>query len=418
MPAPTGLAWKLTPVALKLHDGSPATLSGWFSKDGYYTDIRGEADLSRVFEMARLAGLPSPVSEIDGNAKGAVQVSGAWAGFVPATITAEAQLKNVTAKLAGVASPLKIVSGQFIATPQAFILDKATGSFAGVHGALELQAQWTQHCVRSPQNNCAFGFHVGADQLNVDEVNSLLNPRAQKRPWYAALANTVMGASRAKFPEIYAHGQIGASKLIWKSITATHFNSSVTITPSGFSVGVVSADVFGGRYSGNVTANLTSGAPFYASEGQLQNVTMANVASVMKDPWASGVANLEYKAQFSGWNSDELLSSAAGTGTFNWHDGVLPHIELGSAGKTLQFKSFSGNVELNAGVLTLAPSKLQANSGIYLVSGTASLGRRLEMRITREGAPSYSITGTLERPTTAVLREPASPAKSRASSNR
>ena len=419
LPTPDAIAWKLEPVSLKLGDASPATLSGWFSHDGYYTDLHGDADLQRLFEIAKLAGLPTPASDVSGFAKGAVQVSGEWAGFGAPTVTGDAQLKNITARFSGVAAPLRITSAHFTATKDAFDVTKAAGSFTGVHSDLQFSASWPQNCRGNGSPlNCALEFNVLADELNLDEVNALLNPRAQKQPWYAALTNTVMGSKRSKFPEVFARGQVSSGKVLLKNVTASHFSSLLTIAPSEFSLTNITADVFGGKYSGEIQADLSGATPAYVSEGKLQSATMVNVATLMKDAWASGSASVTYRGQLSGWDADELLSSATATAKFEWRNGALPHIELASAGKALQFKTFSGTLNLSGGVLTILPSKLQAGSGIYLVSGTASLGRRLQLRIAREGAPGYSITGTLEKPTIALLREPDSQSKIRPSSNR
>lgn len=420
LPRPTSLAWKLQPVPVKLGEASPATLSGWFSHDGYYTDLRGEADLERLFELAKLAGMPTPVSEITGTAKGAVQVSGEWAGFSPATITGDAQLKNVTAKFGGVASPLHVGSAHFVATENNFSVSKASGSFAGVHSVLDFSALWPQHCLATraaDQLNCAMQFNVTADQINVDEVNSLLNPRAQTRPWYAAFANTVMGAQRTKFPEAYARGQISAAKLVLKSMPIARFGATLTIEPTGFTLTGITANVFGGKYTGEIKSDFSTGTPLYSSTGKLQKVSMAGVSAAMKDSWATGMANVSYRGQATGWTADDILSSAWSAANFDWHAGALPHVDLDGSGP-LRFNTFSGALELKGGTLTLAPDKLQTSSGIYLVSGTASLGRRLDLKLTREGAPRYAITGTLERPEVVALRPAATQANLTQSSNR
>jgi len=52
------------------------------------------------------------------------------------------------------------------------------------------------------------------------------------------------------------------------------------------------------------------------------------------------------------------------------------------------------------------------------VSGTASLGRKLQLQVAREGVPGYSITGTIEKPTIAALRDSESQTNSRRSSNK
>lgn len=422
LPHPSSLAWQLQPVSLKLGGAAPTTLAGWYSREGYYMEVRGDAELDRLFELSKLAGLPTPAAEVSGTAKGAIQISGEWAGFARPTITGDAQLKTVTARFNGVSSPLKISAAHFTATPSLITVSKAVGSFTAVRGALSFSAFWPQHCQEIQGNDpfrCGMQFNVAADQLNIDEVNSLLNPRAQKRPWYAALANSVIGSQRTKFPSIYAQGQVSAAKLEFKSATASHVSSTLSITPAGFALTSIKADLFGGKYLGEIRCDLTSGIPAYTSSGNLQKIAMQDVATIMKDSWASGVANVDYHGSASGWSADDLLSAAAGSASFTWLNGALPHVELDSVGKPLLFKRFTGTADLvngtlslRNGALTAGTSKAQSGTSIYLVSGTASLGRRLELKLTRDGNHAgYSITGTLEKPTIAPLRVSATQAK-------
>jgi len=401
VPLPLGRAWNLHPVSLALGDAEFASLSGWFARDDYYLDLKGDAELKRLLEIAKLAGLPAPASDVTGSAKGDIQLSGEWTGFAPATITGDAQLKNITAKFIGVASPLHISSAHFAATKNAFSITKAAGSFADVHSTLDFSGAWPQHCVAvQPLDrvNCGLQFKLNADTLNTDEINSLVNPRAQKRPWYAAL----IGTERIHFPEIYARGQITAGKLILKSVTASRFNSMLSVTPAGFSLSAITADLWSGKYSGELNADFTTGTPAYTSSGNLQNVTMTNATTAMKDPWATGSATLSYRGNAAGWTADELDTSASGAGSFAWTNGALPHLVL--ADRPLQFRSFTGKLGLSSGTVTVTEGELQAQNGIYLVSGTASLGRRLELTLARPGAPGYSISGTLEHPTVAPAR--------------
>ncbi len=409
LPVPASTAFAFDPVSLDLGGTAPATLNGWFGREAYWTELKGEADIQRLIELSRAIGIPSTGAELSGNAKGKLDIAGEWSGFALPEITGSAQLNAVTAKLNGVAGPLRIQSAQFSADANSASLTKASGTFADVHTALDFSATWPRHCVASQPDDlarCGMQFNVKADQVNVDEINSLLNPRAQKRPWYAALANTVLGSSRKNLPEMYASGHVAIGKLVVKSVTATHATADVAISPKGFTISTLSADTFGGQFVGDIAADFTSGTPVYTSSGNLVNVAFGNVATLMHDAWASGKLTASYKGSSSGWSADEIIASAHGTSNFQWRDGVLYHLDLGSTGKPLQFKLFAGKVELTKGVFTISESKLAAPQSIYLVSGTASLGRELELKMARDGAPSFSVSGTLERPKVAPLKLP------------
>ena len=399
---PLDRAFVFEPVSLDLGGATPVVLSGWFGREEYLADVKGEADIERLLQVGRLLGIPTVGAELTGTAKGKLDVAGSWTGFALPGITGSAQLHTVTAKLNGVASPLKIQSAQFAADKTSVSLSKASGAFADVHSALDFSALWSRNC--EPQ--CGITFEVRADQIVVDEVNSLLNPKAQKRPWYAELANTVMGSSRKSLSEIHATGKFTAGRVVLKSVIAGHVTGNVNITSTGFTLDTVNADLFGGKFVGDIAADFSSGTPVYSSNGNLVTVGIANVSALMHDSWGIGKVTAAYKGGASGWNGDELLASAKGTANFQWRDGAFQHISLDAPGKPLQFKVFAGKLELNKGVLTISESKLQAPKSIYDVSGTASLGRDLELKLARDGAPSFSVSGTLEKPKVSPVKVP------------
>jgi hypothetical protein len=401
----TVLTWE--PVHLAMNGSTPATMNGWVSRNGFTLALNGEAELARMLEMGRLIGLPTTAVELNGLARGRLQLAGEWEGFKLPDFVADAQLSSVTAKISGVSSPLRFQNGTFMAN-EYFGIAKAVGEFARVHSSLEFSIFWPKHCTLEKPGaaSCGVKFEVNADQLNVDEINALINPKAQSRPWYAAIADTVTRSKRQSLPEIHATGKISAAKLVLKGITAARFVSNLEIDPGEFRLSNISAELLGGKYSGDVVANTRGNSPVYSSKGTFQNVTFANVALLMRDSWASGKLNASYEGSATGWTAGEITASAAGTSSFEWRDGVLHHIDLDSTGKPLQFRMFTGSMELKNGVVSIRESKLLAPNSIYLVSGTASLGRELELKLARDGAPGFSVSGTLERPKVSPLKVP------------
>lgn len=409
LPQPADRAVAFEPVTLALGGPTPTVLSGWFARDNFLAELKGEVELDRLVQVARLIGLPTVSGELAGDAKGRLQITGRWSEFALPEVTGQALLHGVTAKFNGVANPLKIQSAQFVADATSVSLSKAVGSFVDMHSALEFSATWPRNCAPQQSSDdalCGADFNVKADQINLDELNSLLNPRAQKRPWYAALANTVMGSSRKSLPDMYAKGQFSTSKLIVKNVTATHVFGNATITPTGFALDTVNADVLGGKFVGDISGMFTGSTPGYASNGNIVMIGIANVAALTRDAWGSGKVTASYKGTAAGWTADEIIASLRGTANFQWRDGTLHHMVLDGSGKPLQFKAFSGKLELAKGVLSISESKLQAPKSIYEVSGTASLGRELELKLERDGAPGFSVSGTLEKPKVSQLNVP------------
>ena len=105
----------------------------------------------------------------------------------------------------------------------------------------------------------------------------------------------------------------------------------------------------------------------------------------------------------SGWDANQLRSSAMGSVTFDWRDGSLEHVALTGAPAPLKFRQFQGELTLADGQFTFAPSRLETPGGIYVVSGTASLDRELGLRLMRGKTEAYDVTGTVEKPRVAPV---------------
>jgi len=68
----------------------------------------------------------------------------------------------------------------------------------------------------------------------------------------------------------------------------------------------------------------------------------------------------------------------------------------------LQFKRFIGRAILRDLRLEFQQSKIETADGLYLVSGTASLGR-LDIKLTDRNSHGYAVSGTLESPRVTAL---------------
>ena len=78
--------------------------------------------------------------------------------------------------------------------------------------------------------------------------------------------------------------------------------------------------------------------------------------------------------------------------------GTLPHIVLDSETGPLRVRRFKGGLVLQGGKLEIAEGKLDAPGGVYQVSGTASLGGILNLRLMREASGGFTVVGPLAAP--------------------
>jgi len=57
-----------------------------------------------------------------------------------------------------------------------------------------------------------------------------------------------------------------------------------------------------------------------------------------------------------------------------------------------------GRLRLRDGRFEIEEGKLQTPASVYQLSGTASLNRTLDIKLARDGARGFNITGTLTQP--------------------
>lgn len=391
-----------SPFAVPAGAATPASVAGWFSLDGYSFTVSGDADIPRLIQIAKTTGLRTSPLNADGSAKLDLAIAGKWAGLNSPKPTGTAQLRNVNVRMKGVAAPLQIASATLALGDDAVTASNISASFVDSHLSVAGSVRMPRQC--DAIESCPIRFDLRSDQVNTDDLNRLLNPRVAHRPWYAILG----GAPEPSiFQSLNATGNLSIGRLTIKSLAASHFSAVAQLQEGKLTLSNIQADLWGGKHRGQWTADFSRDQPVYSGTGTVDSAAMPQLASLMKDNWATGAVTATYAASVRGYTATDLLTSASGEINFDWRNGVLRHLSLNGSNAPLSFTRFAGTLGLRDGKLSLAPeSKLAAQSGIYQVSGTASLGRQIDLTL-RNGAHAYTVTGTIEKPrvTPAVIPE-------------
>ncbi len=387
----------LRPFTVPLSGAAPASAQAWFSSSGYNLEVQGDGRVQRLLQVARGLGLRAPQIAANGTARFDLRFAGSWFGFAAPTATGSAQLRSITATLRGVAAPLQISSAELTLTPENATLQKIAASFPGKHVALNGWVRLPRGC--ATLNECPAHFELTADQLSTDDLNELLNPRLRRRPWYDVLPPRDSGSL---FANVRAEGHLSVNRLLVESVAARRVVAAVRFEPGKLAVTDLRGQLFGGTLRAEWQADFAGSHPAYALRGTLESASMAQIAAAMDDEWATGSANLSYQGTASGWTGAGLAASATGSLQFDWRDGALAHVALAGAKPPLHIRRFAGRMELRAGVLEIAASRMETSAGIYKVSGTASLARQLGITLLGDGAPGFVITGPLAKPQVAA----------------
>ena len=93
-----------------------------------------------------------------------------------------------------------------------------------------------------------------------------------------------------------------------------------------------------------------------------------------------------------------VLASATGILNLQARDGLLPHVILTDGTGPLHMTKLAARLLLSEGKVEVQQGKLETHTGAYELGGAASLNRTLDLKLTREGASGFIITGTLTEP--------------------
>jgi hypothetical protein len=391
----------VNPFHVPFGHATPAVLQGRFSYQGYDIELKGEAQLQRLLQAARTTGIPVLQTNAEGTAKLDLQIAGAWTRFAPAEITGKAHLHSVRARLRIPDAPFEIVAADLVLGSGQTEVNNLTASMAGTswRGSLTL----ARPC--GTLNTCPIRFDLHADQITTEQWSQLLFPKTQKAPWYRFGASSI-GSGSASLLALNATGKISADKLTVRSLVVNKVFAKVQMQEGKLKVEEARADLLGGRHTGEWKADFTSEPPRYTLSGMLDRVALGQFTTAMDNAWITGVATAKYRIDAFGVTPAELSASATGTLEIEASNGLLRPLVLSEGDSPLQMRHLTASLVLHASKFEIQEGALDTESTQYQLTGTASLGRVLNLKLTRDGAPGFNITGTLTQPRVTPLAAP------------
>jgi AsmA protein len=257
---------------------------------------------------------------VNAHVTGALQAS--WSDPVRATGSvslAPVVLRELAPRL-GVALPTT-------RDPKALKSLSARGDFGYEAGALRLtklqaelddtQLKGSVSLTAKPQ---AIKFDLNVDHIDVDRY---LSPERGPAP----AASTKPGA-KAELPE--ADGTLSAGSLHFSPLDFTAVRLVLSSKSNVLHLYPVQAQIDGGGYSGNVTADLRGAVPLVSVDEHLSGVDVARLlASTTYKGRLSGRGNVNLKATARGAALDPVLQTLNGHFDANLADGALEGVDLG-----------------------------------------------------------------------------------------
>jgi uncharacterized protein involved in outer membrane biogenesis len=384
------------PVPVPLGEPEPLVIRGTLAADGYGLSLQGNARLQKLLQMMHSVGVTAPQIEADGWAKVDMQITSGWSRTIPPSSAGTLQLHAVRADVRGLNQPLNIVAANLLFTADKIDVQDIRASVSGTSFAGKLS--FPRRCEAT--NECPVTFDLHSDQVEMDRLNLALNPQVREQPWYHFLSRAPAG--NPLLLTIHAKGKVTAGSLVIRRFSATHVSAGAELKNGRLVLSDLHADVWGGKHVGEWKADFTVKPPLYSGHGALQNASLDQLSQLMNDRWISGTASAKFQMEASGLSASELLAGAVGTLQIDSRNAVMTHVVLAGETGPLQVRRLSAQVALRRGNVELNDGELETPSGIYQWSGTSTSDRILNLKITRDGAPAFSITGTLAEPNVAA----------------
>jgi hypothetical protein len=387
------------PFPLKLGRSTPVVVQGWMARPGYSISVKGDAELQRLLEVARISGIPAAHPTASGSAKLDLQVAGAWSGFASPGTTGTAELHSVRAAIRGLNGPVEIASARVNLGELETKVEAISASVADTQWAGSLSLP--RRC--SVAQTCSFGFDLHADEISTDQLNGWLNPNPPQRPWYRFSA-APSPSGQSFLATIRASGTLTADRVVIRNLIATQFAATADLDKGKLRMSDLRTEVLGGKHRGEWRADFTMKPPKYSGTGVLDGITLAQLAEAMHDNWISGTANGKYQIELTGFSVPDLVSSAKGDLHFDMWDGVLPHLTLTTT--PLRVRRFTGLLAIRQSEIELQQAILESSTASYAVTGKASMSRKLDFKLVPEGSAGLTVTGTLSDPRVAPAHRP------------
>lgn len=383
------------PFNVGLGRPAAATVRGQVARSGYNLLVQGDAEVQRLLAVARTIGLAVPQPAAEGEARINLRISGAWTGFAAPSVTGTALLNSVQARVRGLSEPVEISFANISLTQDRTEVQRLTFLAAGNtwRGTFMIP----RRCDAS--RACPIRFDLRADEIRTDQLG-VAEAAPGKQPWYRFLSGPAQ-PSPAQPPflaSVHAIGKLTAGRVVIHNLIANRVAADVELDQGRLRVSNLRGELLGGQHSGDWTADFSVNPPAYSGTGTLEKVALGQLADAMHDNWITGSGNGTYVASTQGWSTAELLANADASLQLEARDGSLPHLTLAGETSPLRLNRFAGRLLLRDGKFEIAQGKLQTAASIYHLSGTASFSRVLDIKLTRDGALGFNITGTLTQP--------------------
>ena len=360
------------------------------------------ANVGELLSMAQAYG----ASALDGmSGSGTISLDLHASGPIKNTsalnLSGSGKLVNASIKTPALGAPLNVKNADLAFGSNTATLQNLVASL----GSTNATGNLTVRNFAAPQ----LQFTLNADKLNVAEIQGIMNPSAppaQKRASLSLIPSAWAQAPANTQPSLLAkasgNGNVAINTVQYDQLVLTNLRSPVTLDHGVIKLSPLTAGVYGGQETGDITVDTRTTPMAINVSTKLQQVDanqlVSSVSSVKQTIYGLLAANGNTSFKVGGGPATEIAKTLNGNLAVDLTKGRLAHVDLlyqlASIGKflganTLQQQSFTDIVRLT-GNFNVANGLAQTNNlraiipgGTLAADGSANLASEaLNMHVT------------------------------------
>jgi hypothetical protein len=395
-------------IRLTFPAGGPAPLAvtGRLARAGYQISIHGQAGISRVRELARIAGIPNlptldavagDPATVDLTAAGpwlppeslpfagnpaaapqAAQIAlGARLALDPAgptpvdTLSGVISLRNANWKAPYLANSVKISQATLHLGQGVLRWDPIVFTYGPVKGTaiLDLPAK----C--GSDQPCLPTFEAQFGDLDAAALEAALLGAHEPGTLLSSLLDKLRPASQSAPPAWpLLQGRFRAQSFLLGPVSLTGASATVRIQNTGAQFTTIDGDLLGGHMHGSGTFAAPAAGhprPVYTLEAHFENLRPQIIGKILGQTWSGGPFQANGNLEVSGFTEKDLAGSAKGTLHFDWRHGTIASAPIGSLAPALtRFERWTAEAAIANGSIALGQNQAQQGPRKQIFEGT------------------------------------------------
>jgi hypothetical protein len=394
---PTALT--LEPVALSLGAAPPATLSGYFDTNGYAFHLQGEAAVKHLLMLdhaLHFFGASMQRMEPSGTADLNMLLHGPWLRPLStedtspvSTMEGSVALRNAELRYPLLHGPVLLEQASVRLTPQSIAWNNIAGTYDGIplQGSLTIPARCTGGLP------CGIQFSLTTPALDAAHLQAAVTGAGQKKD---LLQDLLAFGHRDATGWPLLHGVLRANVFTLGTLSVQNATARILLDGKTATLENLAGKTLGGTVQASGTVSLSASQPAYAVDFALQQVRVSQAATLFREKWGAGTANVRCSLKLQGARRSALLASAQGQCGWDWRDGALAATarRASSTNPLAAFHGWQGEAQIAEQKIQLRKSVLD---GGRIVSGSIGFDRTLQLLL-QDGGVTQKMEGTLQQP--------------------